>query len=132
VVVDSRQSDDERPPSDVVEPSIVTEELFHYTSLGPTTGSTIRKLANLKPTVLATMHGPSFSGDGAAVLNAWGDHYDMRLHAALEPSRLISERRRHVCCWPHPGSGAMSDLSPRCDKSGKEHADLIVATSVVG
>src|SRR5262249_51165990 len=35
--------------SDVVEPSIVTEDLFHYTNLGPSTGLTIRKLADLRP-----------------------------------------------------------------------------------
>ena len=42
---------------DVVEPTIETEDLFHYTSLGPSTGSTIRKLADLRPKVLAAMHG---------------------------------------------------------------------------
>jgi hypothetical protein len=67
--------------SDIVEPSIVTEDLFGYTSLGPTPGSTIRKLADLKPKVLAAMHGTSYSGDGAAALRALGDHYDARLRA---------------------------------------------------
>jgi hypothetical protein len=38
--------------SDIVEPSVVTEDLLHYTSLGPHTGSTIRRLADLKPRVL--------------------------------------------------------------------------------
>jgi hypothetical protein len=57
--------------SDIVGPSIVTEDLFQYTNLGPTTGSTIRKLADLKPKVLAAMHGTSYSGDGAAALRAW-------------------------------------------------------------
>jgi flavorubredoxin len=66
---------------DIVGPSIVTEDLFQYTSLGPTTGSTIRKLADFNPRVLATMHGSSYSGDGAAALRALGDHYDARLHA---------------------------------------------------
>src|SRR4029077_5982701 len=32
---------------DIVGPSIGTEDLFRYTSLGPTTGPTIRKLADL-------------------------------------------------------------------------------------
>jgi flavorubredoxin len=68
---------------DIVEPSIVTEDLFHYTSLGPTTGATIRKLVDTKPKVLAAMHGPSFSGDGAAALKTLGDHYDTRLRAML-------------------------------------------------
>jgi flavorubredoxin len=69
--------------SDIVGPSIMTEDLFRYTSLGPTTGSTIRNLADLKPKVLAAMHGASFSGDGAAALKALGDHYDARLRAKL-------------------------------------------------
>jgi flavorubredoxin len=69
--------------SDIVEPSIMTEDLFRYTSLGPTTGSTIRKLADLRPKVLAAMHGASFSGDGAAALKALGDHYEARLRMAI-------------------------------------------------
>src|SRR6266571_7203709 len=74
--------------SDIVEPSITTEGLFHFTSLGPSTGSTIRNLAALKPKVLATMHGTSFSGDCAAALNALGDHYDQLLRTALADSKL--------------------------------------------
>jgi flavorubredoxin len=69
--------------SDIIEQSIMSESLFHYTSLGPTTGSTVRDLAALKPKVLATMHGSSFSGDGATALNALGDHYDVLLRRAL-------------------------------------------------
>jgi hypothetical protein len=68
---------------DIVEPSIVTEDLFHYTSLGPTTGANIRMLADLQPKVLAAMHGASFSGNGAAALRALADHYDQRLRAML-------------------------------------------------
>jgi hypothetical protein len=68
---------------DIIEQSIMSESLFHYTSLGPTTGSTVRDLAALKPKVLATMHGSSFSGDGATALNALGDHYDVLLRRAL-------------------------------------------------
>jgi flavorubredoxin len=69
--------------SDIVEQSMTSEALLHSTSLGPTTGSTIRELAALKPRILATMHGSSFSGDGAAALRALGDHYDLLLQAAL-------------------------------------------------
>jgi flavorubredoxin len=69
---------------DIVEPSITTESLSHYTSLGPTTGSTIRNLATLKPKMLAAMHGSSYSGNGAAALTALGDHYDMLLRRAFE------------------------------------------------
>ena len=73
--------------SDIVEPSITTENLFHYTSLGPTTGSTVRKLAALQPNVLAAMHGSSFAGDGAAALIALGDHYDMLLRATIAETK---------------------------------------------
>lgn len=74
--------------SDIIEQSITSESLFHYTSLGPTTGSTVRNLAALKPKVLAAMHGSSFSGDGATALSALGDHYDMLLHTALADRKL--------------------------------------------
>ena len=74
--------------SDILEQSIQTESSFHYTSLGPTTGSTVRSLAALKPKVLATMHGSSFSGDGATALTALGDHYDALLRTALADRKL--------------------------------------------
>ena len=70
--------------SDIIEQSMISESRLHYTSLGPTTGSTVRSLAALKPKVLATMHGSSFSGDAATALTALGDHYDMLLRTALE------------------------------------------------
>src|SRR5690242_9917098 len=69
--------------SDIVGPAIAAEDLFHATSLGPTTGPTIRKLAELKPKLLAVMHGASFVGDGATALKALGDQYDVCLQAAL-------------------------------------------------
>jgi flavorubredoxin len=63
---------------DVIGPSIAAEELFKYSSLNPAMGTTIRSLAKLSPRTLAIMHGPSFSGDGAAALNALADEYDRR------------------------------------------------------
>jgi flavorubredoxin len=53
---------------DIVEPALVGEELFHSTSLGPNVAPTIRRLAALKPTTLATMHGASYRGTGAQQL----------------------------------------------------------------
>ena len=44
-------------------------------------GTTIRALAKLSPRTLALMHGPSFSGDGAAALRALADEYDRRIQA---------------------------------------------------
>jgi flavorubredoxin len=67
---------------DVVGPSIAAEDLFQYSSLNPTMGTTIRGLAKLAPRTLALMHGPSFSGDGAAALNALADDYDRRIRSA--------------------------------------------------
>ena len=51
---------------DVVGPAIAAEDLFQYSALNPGMGATIRRLASLAPRTLALMHGPSFSGDGAA------------------------------------------------------------------
>ena len=42
-------------------------------------GATIRGLASLAPRTLALMHGPSYSGDGAAALRALADDYDRRV-----------------------------------------------------
>jgi flavorubredoxin len=68
---------------DVVGPAIAAEDLFRASSLTPTTGTTIRRLAGLSPQTLALMHGPSFAGDGAAALGALADDYDRRIRAAL-------------------------------------------------
>jgi hypothetical protein len=62
---------------------MAAEDLFKYTSLGPSTAPNVRKLADLNPKMLATMHGPSFRGDGSAALSGLADRYDERLHAAL-------------------------------------------------
>jgi flavorubredoxin len=69
--------------SDIVGPAIAAEDAFHYSSLNPGMGATIRRLAGLAPRTLALMHGPSFRGDGAAALRALADNYDQRVHAAL-------------------------------------------------
>jgi flavorubredoxin len=67
---------------DIVGPAIAGENFFKYSSLCPNMGTTIRHLAKLSPRTLALMHGPSFSGDGAAALHALADDYDRRLQAA--------------------------------------------------
>jgi flavorubredoxin len=68
---------------DIVGPAIAAEDAFQSSSLNPQMGSTIRSLADFKPRTLALMHGPSFSGDGAAALRALADDYDRR--AAQRP-----------------------------------------------
>jgi flavorubredoxin len=64
---------------DIVGPAIKAEDLFQYSSLNPNMGTTIRSLAKFSPRTLALMHGPSFSGDGAAALRALADDYDRRI-----------------------------------------------------
>jgi len=67
---------------DVVGPATAAEDIFKYSALNPGMGATIRALSKLAPKTLALMHGPSFSGDGAAALRALADDYDRRLQAA--------------------------------------------------
>src|SRR5262252_314720 len=66
---------------DIVGPAIAAEDMFQYSSLNPNMGATIRSLAKFSPRTLALMHGPSFSGDGAAALRALADDYDRRISA---------------------------------------------------
>jgi flavorubredoxin len=68
---------------DIVSPAIVAEDMFKYSALAPGMGSTIRALAKIVPKTIALMHGPSFSGDGAAALNALADDYDWRARSAM-------------------------------------------------
>jgi hypothetical protein len=61
---------------DIVGPAKKAEELFKATCLTPTTGATIRKLADLHPKTLALMHGSSFNGDAHQALNDLADLYE--------------------------------------------------------
>lgn len=67
---------------DLVGPAMAAEDLFRATALTPATAPTIRSLAELKPSTLALMHGPSFDGDCAAALGALADGYEARLNEA--------------------------------------------------
>lgn len=69
---------------DVLEAASHAEDVFGATCLTPNTAPTIRRLAELSPSTLAVMHGSSYRGDGAGVLNALADDYDRRLAAAGE------------------------------------------------
>ena len=66
---------------DIVGPAIAAEDLFGFSALNPSMGATIRRLAELSPRTLALMHGPAFSGDGAAALRDLADDYDRRVSA---------------------------------------------------
>lgn len=62
--------------SDIVGPALAAEEVFHATALTPTTGATIRNLANLEPQTLATMHGASTQTECTRALRSLADAYD--------------------------------------------------------
>ncbi|HSJ91609.1 MAG TPA: MBL fold metallo-hydrolase [Ilumatobacter sp.] len=66
---------------DLLDGAIVGEEAFHFTSIGSATAPTIRGLADLTPTTLACMHGPSFSGDGGDQLRRLAAYYEQALVA---------------------------------------------------
>ena len=64
---------------DIIGPAIEAEDLFGYSSLAPSTASTIERLAELGPRTLALMHGSSFRGDGGQALHALAGSYRARL-----------------------------------------------------
>jgi flavorubredoxin len=63
----------------LVEPALAAEAVFRSTSMGPDLVPTIERLASLAPATLATMHGSSFHGDGAAELRSLAAAYAARL-----------------------------------------------------
>jgi len=65
--------------TDIVAPAIAAEDMFNYSSLHPSMGAAIRRLAALSPRTLALMHGPSFDGDGATALCALAGDYERRM-----------------------------------------------------
>ncbi|HEY4396733.1 MAG TPA: MBL fold metallo-hydrolase [Acidimicrobiia bacterium] len=67
---------------DIVPRALETEDVFLASSMTPALAPTIRKLAELQPSTLAIMHGPSFKGDGAGMLHALADAYAKRLAEA--------------------------------------------------
>ena len=71
---------------DIVGPAAEAEDLFQATCLTPTTGATIRRLAELGSTTLALMHGPAFTGDNQEALTALAADYDRRVESAMTPA----------------------------------------------
>ncbi|GGK99676.1 hypothetical protein [Nocardia jinanensis] len=67
--------------TDLVGPAEAAEDLFHATSLGPAVPATLHRLAGLRPTTLAVMHGSSFIGDGAAALHDLATVFEDRMAA---------------------------------------------------
>ena len=71
---------------DIVSPAVKAEKQFGFTAVTPATGATIRRLAKLQPHTLAVMHGSSFSGDAAAVLQSLAGFYDDLLRKSAAPA----------------------------------------------
>ena len=67
--------------NDIIGPAKEAEVVFMATCLTPTTGTTIRSLANLDPAVLGVMHGSSFNGDCVQALNDLAAVYEGLLAA---------------------------------------------------
>jgi len=70
---------------DIMEPATVAEKQFGFTAVSSATGATIRRLAGLAPRTLAVMHGSSFSGAAAPVLESLAGFYDDRLRKTAAP-----------------------------------------------
>ena len=67
---------------DVLDAAALAEDIFGASCLTPSTAPTIRRLAGMDTTTLATMHGSAFDGDTSSTLMALADSYDERLLAA--------------------------------------------------
>ncbi len=73
---------------DIVGPALAAEDTFGATCLTPSTAPTLRALAELHPTTLGLMHGPSYGGDCGSALHDLAGAYEERL--AAEGVRLQS------------------------------------------
>jgi flavorubredoxin len=69
--------------TDVVEPAVEAEAMFHSTALAPHTGAVLRGLGSLGATTLAIMHGSSFQGDSRAQLYGLADAYEAMIAAPV-------------------------------------------------
>ena len=69
-----------------MEPTIVAEDSFGYSSLTPSTTSTVERLAELAPSTLALMHGPAYTGDGEQWLRDLATDYRRRADLVLAPA----------------------------------------------
>ncbi len=67
---------------DIMGPAIAGEDLFHASSLAPSSGATVRRLAELDIATLALMHGSAYEGDCHAALIDLAADYDRRCAAA--------------------------------------------------
>ncbi len=63
---------------EITGPALAAEDVFRATCLTPSTGPTIRSLAELEPRTLGLMHGPSYTGDCVQALHELAAAYDQR------------------------------------------------------
>ena len=63
---------------DPIAPALAVEDTFGFTALTPNTAPTMRRLAALKPEMLALMHGSAFRGDCERALLTLADSYEER------------------------------------------------------
>jgi flavorubredoxin len=66
----------------IVDLAMAAEDVFGATGVGPHTGPTLRRLAELAPSALAVMHGASFRGNARAELVELARMYEQRLDRA--------------------------------------------------
>lgn len=64
---------------DIIGPAIAGEDLFRASSLAPTSGATVRQLADLDVATLALMHGPAYTDNCRVALLDLADDYDTRI-----------------------------------------------------
>lgn len=69
--------------SSPLDATAAAEDAFGYTCLSPATVPTLQRLAELEPATLATMHGPSHSGDCAGWLGDLASFYAERMVAPV-------------------------------------------------
>ncbi|MDQ1480830.1 MAG: hypothetical protein QOI44_1691 [Actinomycetota bacterium] len=67
---------------DIIGPASEAEDIFHSSSLAPSSGATIRRLAELDVAALALMHGPTFTGDCRGALLDLATDFDKRIAAS--------------------------------------------------
>jgi flavorubredoxin len=67
---------------DIIGPAWEAEDIFHSSSLAPSSGATIRRLAELDVAALALMHGPTFTGDCRGALLDLATDFDKRIAAS--------------------------------------------------
>ena len=66
---------------DILGPALAVEKALGFTSVTADAPAATRRLADLSPGLIATMHGSSFSGDCGTVLRDLADYYAARLRA---------------------------------------------------